>query len=78
MNKYLLTFAVSIFSISFLSACSSKPESYTTDFLYENNDIRAKVLEECKANKQGDENCKNANDAENKIKGEEWRKAKFR
>lgn len=68
MNKYLLTFTVSIFSMGFLTACSSEPESYTTDFLYENNDIRAKVLEECKANKQSDENCKNANDAEGKMK----------
>lgn len=78
MDKYLLTFAISIFSVSALSACSSEPESYTADFLYENNDIRAQVLEDCKANKQSDSNCQNANDAESKMKSEEWRKKAFR
>lgn len=66
MNKYLLTFAVSVFSVGFLSACSSEPESYTVDFLSENEEVRSTVLEDCKANKQSDENCKNANEAEAK------------
>lgn len=60
-----------------LTACGST-ESYTTDFLYENTDIRTQVLADCKENKQTDSNCSNANDAENKIKGEAWADAKFK
>lgn len=60
-----------------LTACGSNTESYTVDYLQENDDIRTQVLEDCKENKQTDSNCQNANDAENKIKAEEYRKAKF-
>ena len=51
-----------ITAILLLTAC--KGETYTADYLYENDDIRAKVLEDCKANKQSQENCAAANEAE--------------
>lgn len=72
--KPLLT----ITAISLLLTGCGSTESYTADFLYENNDIRTQVLEDCKINKQSDSNCTNANDAEAKIKAEEWKKKAFR
>tara|TARA_R110002051_G_scaffold84103_4_gene148940 strand:- start:665 stop:892 length:228 start_codon:yes stop_codon:yes gene_type:complete len=59
------TLAIAVISSLVLTACGST-ESYTADFLYENADVRSQVLEDCKANKQSDENCKNANEAEAK------------
>ncbi len=71
MKKILLTTAV--LSTILLSACG-KQETYTTDFLLENDDVRATVLAECKENKQSDENCKNANEAKDRKTLEEFRK----
>lgn len=51
-----------------LTACGSNTESYTTDYLQENDDVRIQVLEDCKSNKQTSENCDNANEAETKNK----------
>lgn len=68
---------VLILSVLALTACN-KQKSYTTDYLYANDDIRAKVLADCTANKQSQENCTAANDAENKKKSEEWRKARYK
>ena len=56
-----------------LTAC--KGETYTADYLYENDDIRAKVLEDCKANKQSQENCAAANTAQGRKDSESYRKA---
>lgn len=56
-----------------LTACN-KQESYTADYLYANDDIRAKVLADCTANKQSQENCTAANDAENKKKVDDFNK----
>lgn len=61
---------VTLFAL--LTACSSKPETYTTDYLYENDDVRAEVLADCIENKQTPENCQAANDAENKKQGENY------
>ena len=47
-----------LFSILFSAAlvgCST-PKSYTTDYLFEHDDIRKQVLADCKANKQSDSN----------------------
>ncbi len=68
MNKTLFT--TSIFFTIFLTACGQ--ESYTADYLYENDDVRATVLAECKENKQTDNNCKNANEANDKKLSEEY------
>lgn len=54
---------------SFLTGCSK--ETYTVDFLKENESKRIEILEACKSNKQTDENCKNANEAEKLIKENE-------
>ncbi len=71
MNKILLT--SSILATTFmLTACGQ--ESYTADYLYEHDDVRATVLAECKENKQTDDNCKNANQAEDKKKVEAFHK----
>ncbi len=75
MNKFVLTTAV--LATLLLTACDKK-ETYTADFLLQNDDVRATVLAECKANKQTDENCKNANDAENRKKLEKIRKARYK
>ncbi|ELA09256.1 hypothetical protein MOMA_02585 [Moraxella macacae 0408225] len=56
-----------------LSACGAK-EEYTVDYLYNNDDIRAQVLADCANNKQTDTNCKNANEANERKKIEEYRK----
>lgn len=65
-------------SITALTGCGKTQESYTTDYLYANDDVRAKVLAECTENKQSQENCSAAHDAESKKKNEAWRKATFR
>lgn len=61
----------SIFTISILAttllATGCTKETYTVDFLKENEAKRLEVLEACKQNKQSDENCKNANEAETQI-----------
>lgn len=57
-------FTLSILAIS-LTAC--KQETYTVGFLKENEAKRTEVLEACKQNKQSDENCKNANEAQKFI-----------
>lgn len=44
----------------------SKQEEYTVDYLYKHDDIRQKVINDCKVNKQTDSNCKNASEAEAK------------
>lgn len=56
-----------------LTACN-KQETYTTDYLYTNDDVRATVLADCAENKQSDANCKNANEADGKKKVDEYRK----
>lgn len=61
--------------VAVLTACGSKQETYTADYLYANDDIRAKVLAECTENKQSQENCTAAHDAENKKQADEyWKK----
>ena len=60
-------FAVSVIAITALVGCGKK-ETYTVDFLKENEAKRTEVLNDCKANKQSDENCKNANEADKLIK----------
>lgn len=69
---------VPFLAVGSLTACGSEPESYTADFLYENNEVREQVLEDCKANKQTDDNCKNANEANNKKSAEEYAEKAFR
>lgn len=64
---------VLIFSVLALTACN-KQETYTTDYLYTNDDVRATVLADCAANKQSQENCTAANDAENKKKVDDFNK----
>ncbi len=41
-------------------------DSYTSDYLYENDELRTKVLEDCKENNQSQDNCSNAHSAETK------------
>lgn len=58
-----------IFFISLFAAlvgCSTVKQSYTTEYLFEHDDIRKQVLDDCKANKQSDSNCANAAAAEAK------------
>lgn len=59
-------------SITALTGCGKTQESYTTDYLYANDDVRAKVLAECAENKQSDTNCENANEAEGKKQTDEY------
>ena len=72
-KKNLLMFSLATITIT-LSACGDKQETYTSDYLYANDDVRAKVLADCKENKQTPENCQNANQAEDTKKLEEYRK----
>lgn len=65
--KYATLFTLSVIVITALTACG-KQETYTVDFLKENEAKRTEVLEACKQNKQSDENCKNANEAEKVVK----------
>lgn len=58
MTKNLL---IPVFALSLLFGCTAAKEEYTADYLFEHDDIRNKVLDDCKANKQTDTNCKNAN-----------------
>ncbi|MDO5651738.1 MAG: EexN family lipoprotein [Moraxella sp.] len=60
----LNTLMITVIAV-FLVGCGGK--EYTVDFLKENNEVRAKVLEDCKANKESDTNCKNANEAQKFI-----------
>ncbi|MDO4250103.1 MAG: EexN family lipoprotein [Moraxella sp.] len=48
-----------------LTACGGN-KTYTAEYLYENDDVRAKVLEDCKANKESQENCAAASQAQSK------------
>lgn len=68
------TTALVALSVIALIGCGKSQESYTSDYLYANDDIRAKVLAECAENKQSDTNCKNANDADGRKKVDEYRK----
>lgn len=63
-------------SITALTGCGKTQESYTTDYLYANDDVRAKVLAECTQNKQSDSNCKNANDADGRKKVDEFNQSR--
>lgn len=63
--KHTTLFTLSVIVITALTGC--KQETYTVDFLKENEAKRTEVLEACKANKQSDENCKNANEAQKLI-----------
>lgn len=72
--KYL---TISLFSIFALLGCA-KNETYTVDFLKTNDAKRAEVLADCKANKQSDENCKNANEADAQVKTAEFDKKQNR
>lgn len=67
------TTALVALSVIALIGCGKSQESYTSDYLYANDDIRAKVLAECAENKQSDTNCKNANDADGRKKVDEYR-----
>lgn len=73
MTKIILT-ATAFFSVLSLTACGE--ETYTTDYLTQNDDIRSQVLADCALNKQSDENCENANEAEsNKAADDYWNQA---
>lgn len=50
----------------FLVACDKASETYTVDYLYEHQDVRDQVLNDCKENKQISENCTNAELARSK------------
>lgn len=67
---------IAVLLVTILTACGSKQETYTSDYLYANDDIRAKVLAECAENKQSDTNCKNANEAEGRKQADEYWKKK--
>lgn len=64
MNVKNLTLCIA--TIIALAGCAK--ETYTVDFLKENESKRTEVLEACKQNKQSDENCKNANEAEKQVR----------
>lgn len=49
-----------LLSTLFLVACDQASETYTVDYLYEHEDVREQVLNDCKENKQSSENCANA------------------
>lgn len=74
MNTKLLT--ATLLTTLVLTACGSKQETYTADYLYANDDVRAKVLAECIENKQSQENCTAANEAENKKQVDAYWKKK--
>lgn len=73
--KHLALACVTTFFVT-LTGCSK--ETYTVDFLKENEAKRIEVLEACKQNKQSDENCKNANNAQSMIHMEDVRKKQNR
>lgn len=66
-----LTTFLTISAITATALTGCKQETYTVDYLKENEAKRTEVLESCKANKQSDENCKNANEAEKQIKDQQ-------
>lgn len=68
---------LTLFTIALISLTACKQETYTVDFLKENEQKRNEVLEACKANKQSDENCKNANEAQTRVKAEAFKKSMF-
>lgn len=68
MDVKTLSASATIITSLVLAACGSKTESYTVDYLQENDDVRTQVLEDCKNNKQTSMNCDNANEAEAKNK----------
>lgn len=68
---------LALITIALLSLTACKQETYTVDFLKENEQKRNEILEACKANKQSDENCKNANQAQIEIKAKENKKKFF-
>lgn len=72
MNNLTKTSVLLALSLTTLIGCGKSQENYTTDYLYANDDIRAKVLAECAENKQSDTNCKNANEAEGKKQTDEY------
>lgn len=49
-----------------VSCGEQKTETYTADYLKTHDDVRAKVLADCKENKQTPENCTTANAVETK------------
>ena len=55
MKKLLIT----PFCLVFFG-CGQATETYTADYLFENEEIRNQVLSDCKENKQTSENCVNA------------------
>ncbi len=64
MKKILfISFATATATV--LIGCSTSKQ-YTTDYLFEHDDIRKQVLADCKANKESDSNCTNAAAAEAK------------
>lgn len=63
-------------SLTALAGCGSKQETYTADYLYANDELRAKVLAECVENKQSDSNCKNANEADGKKKVDKFNQSR--
>ena len=73
-----LTTFLTISAITATALTGCKQETYTVDYLKENEAKRIEVLEACKANKQSDENCKNANEADALIKLDEARKKQNR
>lgn len=76
MKHTLLTLTIISTALT-LTACG-KTETYTVDFLKENEAKRIEVLEACKQNKQSDENCKNANEANDLAKLAEFDKKQNR
>ncbi len=76
MNNLTKTSVLFALSLTTLIGCGKSQESYTTDYLYANDDIRAKVLAECAENKQSDTNCKNANDADGRKKVDEFNQSR--
>lgn len=69
MKKLIVLSSLVLSTSVFLTACGGS--DYTVDYLYENDDVRAKVLADCKSNKESDSNCGNANQAEQMKKSKE-------
>lgn len=67
MNKNIALFTL---VVTLATGCN-KQETYTVDYLLANDDIRATVLTDCAANKQSQENCAAANEAEGRKKAKE-------
>lgn len=71
MNIKTLSLAL-LATSTLLTACSK--ETYTVDYLKSNPEVLTKVLDDCKANKQSNENCQNANQANSDLKNKEMAK----